>query len=212
MRTAKSRNKHVAKISCDKVVTALLKLLCVDADFLTTNTQARIPLWLNRRVLISPFSSKSAAQRNHYVSVKVECNSLTWQMSTLCGLPWTYIIKLCNLHALCDFYQAFKVCHRCNTKTVKRRHKSFSGGLGCPPPENVRVWRVRNPIFSTYHEICLRKIDLEPENGKQLQVTIIKLTESKENNSIHRLDVSGSTGPRGAAAPLGLPASYGSGK
>ena len=44
MRTAKSRNKHVAKISYDKVVTALLKLLCVDADFLTMNTQARIPL------------------------------------------------------------------------------------------------------------------------------------------------------------------------
>ena len=130
MRTAKSRNKHVAKISCDKVVTALLKLLCVDADFLTTNTQARIPLWLNHRVLISPFSSKSAAQRKHYVSVKVECNSLTWQMSTLCGLPWTYIIKLCNLHALCDFYQAFKVGHRCNTKTVKRRHKSFRGVWG----------------------------------------------------------------------------------
>ena len=32
MRTAKSRNKHVAKISCNKVVMALLKLLCVDAD------------------------------------------------------------------------------------------------------------------------------------------------------------------------------------
>ena len=28
------------------------------------------------------------------------------------------------------------------------------------------------------------------QNGKQLQVTIIKLTESKENNSIQRLDVS----------------------
>ena len=32
MRTAKSRNKHVAKISCNKVVMALLKLLCVDAS------------------------------------------------------------------------------------------------------------------------------------------------------------------------------------
>ena len=98
MRTAKSRNKHVAKISCNKVVMALLKLLCVDADL--DNTQARIPLWLYHRVLISPFSSKSA-QRKNYVSVKVEWVatvkfSLTWQMSTFCGLPWTYTIKLCS--------------------------------------------------------------------------------------------------------------------
>ena len=40
------------------------------------------------------------------------------------------------------------------------------------------------------------------EIGKQLQVTVIKVTESKENKSIHRLDVSGSTGPGGAAEIL----------
>ena len=34
-------------------------------------------------------------------------------------------------------------------------------------------------------------MDLEYENGKQLEVTIIKITESKENKSIHRLNVSG---------------------
>ena len=34
-------------------------------------------------------------------------------------------------------------------------------------------------------------------NGKQLQVTTIKITESKENKSIHRLDLSGSNGPGG---------------
>ena len=100
MRTAKSRNKHVAKISCNKVVMALLKLLCVDADLDNEYTQARIPLWLYHRVLISPFSSKSA-QRKNYVSVKVEWVatvkfSLTWQMSTFCGLPSTYTIKLCS--------------------------------------------------------------------------------------------------------------------
>ena len=39
------------------------------------------------------------------------------------------------------------------------------------------------------------------ENGKQLLVTTIKITESKENKSIHRLDLSFSTGPGGAAAP-----------
>ena len=60
-------------------------------------------------------------------------------------------------------------------------------------------------------KVCLRKIDLEYENGKQLQVTITKITESKENKSIQRLDVSGSTGPGGGAAlPCPL-ASYGSG-
>ena len=73
------------------------------------------------------------------------------------------------------------------------------------PPENFQVWRLRNAIFSTCHEICLRKIDLEPENGKQLQVTIIKITESKENNSIHRLDESGSTRPGGQLPPLAYP-------
>ena len=47
------------------------------------------------------------------------------------------------------------------------------------------------------------KNDLEYENGKQLQVTIIKITEitdSKEDNSIHRLDVSGSTGLGGVGS------------
>ena len=60
-------------------------------------------------------------------------------------------------------------------------------------------------MFSTCHEICLRKIDLEGENGKQLQITIIKITESKENKSIHRLDLSGSTGPgAGGSCPTAL--------
>ena len=54
-----------------------------------------------------------------------------------------------------------------------------------------------------------RNIDLEPENGKQLQVTIIKISESKESNSIHGLDVDRSTGPGGQLPPL-PPASYGS--
>ena len=65
---------------------------------------------------------------------------------------------------------------------------------------------LRNAIFSTCHGICLRKVDLEYENGKQLQVTIIKVTESKENRSIHRLDVSGSIGPGEQLPPLPPPA------
>ena len=39
--------------------------------------------------------------------------------------------------------------------------KSLVGGL--PPLENFQIWRLRNAIFSTCHEICLRKIDLEYE-------------------------------------------------
>ena len=59
------------------------------------------------------------------------------------------------------------------------------------------VWTLRNAIFSTCHEIWLRKIDLGYENGKQLQVTIIKITEPKEYKSIRRLDVSSLTGQGG---------------
>ena len=38
-----------------------------------------------------------------------------------------------------------------------------SGGL--LPEKNFQIWRLRNAIFSTCHEICLRKIDLEDENA-----------------------------------------------
>ena len=43
-----------------------------------------------------------------------------------------------------------------------------------------------------------------------MQVTTIKITESKDNKSIYRLDKFGSTVP-GGSFPF-LPASYGSGK
>ena len=85
-------------------------------------------------------------------------------------------------------------------------------GGGYPPPENFQIWRLVHAILSTCHEICLRKIDLEYENGKQLQVTLIKTTKSKENKSINRLDLSDSTGPGGQLPPLPPPppAKYGS--
>ena len=57
-------------------------------------------------------------------------------------------------------------------------------------------------LFSILHGICLRKIDLEYENSKQLQVTIIIITKSKENKSIHRLNVSGSGGAAAPPPPL----------
>ena len=48
--------------------------------------------------------------------------------------------------------------------------------------------------------------------NKLLQVTIIKITESKDNKSIQRLDVSGLTGPGGwgggGSCPPCPPASY----
>ena len=50
--------------------------------------------------------------------------------------------------------------------------------------------------------MCLRKIDLECENGKQLQVTIIKITDSKENKSIQKLDVFVAQQVRGGSCPL----------
>ena len=62
--------------------------------------------------------------------------------------------------------------------------------------------RLVHTILSTCHEICLRKIDLEYENGKLLQVTLIKTTTSKENKSINRLDLSDSTGRGGQLPPL----------
>ena len=41
------------------------------------------------------------------------------------------------------------------------------GVWGDPPPENVQVWRLRNAILSTCHEICLQNINLEYKNGRQ---------------------------------------------
>ena len=68
------------------------------------------------------------------------------------------------------------------------------------------VWGSSETLFSALVMGCLWKVNLEYENGKQLQVTIIKVTESKENKSIHRLDVSGSIGPGGGSClPLTPP-------
>ena len=75
---------------------------------------------------------------------------------------------------------------------------------GYPPAENFKSGGFETLFSAACDEICFRKIDLQYENGKQLQVTSIKITESKENKSIHGLDVSGPTGlgRGGAAAPL----------
>ena len=49
------------------------------------------------------------------------------------------------------------------------------------------------------------KLTLKMKMANILQVTIIKITDSKINKSIHRLDVSGSTGPVGGGGGGGGP-------
>ena len=66
-----------------------------------------------------------------------------------------------------------------------RKARALLGGGGVweyPPSEHFQIWRLRNAIFSSCHEIRLRKIDLEYENGKQLQVTTL-LSLKKTNPS-----------------------------
>ena len=77
-----------------------------------------------------------------------------------------------------------------------QKQEPCRGVWGYPPPKSFQIWRLRNAIISTCHETCPQY-----ENGKQMQVTVIKITVSEENNAIHRLDVSGSTGPGEAANP-----------
>ena len=88
-------------------------------------------------------------------------------------------------------------------------------GYGGIVPQKIFKFGGSETFFSVLVMRYVRKIDLGYENGKQFfQVTITKITESKENKSIHRLDVSGSTGPRGELPPPPPPcplASYGSG-
>ena len=70
---------------------------------------------------------------------------------------------------------------------------SLVGGSGgrVSSPRKIFKFGGSEMLFSALVMRCLRKIDLEDENGKQLQITIIKITESKENKSIHRLDLPG---------------------
>ena len=63
---------------------------------------------------------------------------------------------------------------------------NFVGGSGGILPQKIFKFGGSEALFSALVMKCVRKIDLEYENGKQLQVTIIK-----------RLNVSGSTGALG---------------
>ena len=56
---------------------------------------------------------------------------------------------------------------------------NFVGGSGGTLPQNIFKFGGSETLFSALVMKCVRKLDLEYENGKQLQVTIIKITESK---------------------------------
>ena len=94
--------------------------------------------------------------------------------------------------------------HRTISKTSSRcllliGHKKCFVSL-CPVGEQFIL---PQKIFNFVHSKTLFSalvMRYGSENGKQMQVTIIKITESKENKSIHRLAVSGSTGPGGEGA------------
>ena len=88
---------------------------------------------------------------------------------------------------------------------------SLVGGLS---PQKIFKFGCSEMLFSALvmRYVSEKSASNADENGKQLlQVTTIKITEFKENKSIHRLDLSGSTGPGGQLPPTPLtPASYGS--
>ena len=56
---------------------------------------------------------------------------------------------------------------------------SLVGGSGGMLPKKIFKFGDFEMLFSAL-ELCLRKIDQEDENGKQLQITVIKITESKK--------------------------------
>ena len=90
-----------------------------------------------------------------------------------------------------------------------RRQEPFTGAWGYPPPDNFQVWRLRNAISA----LVMRYVSEKMANSCKSRL-IIKITESNENKSTQRLDVSGLTGPgeRGPLPPCPPPpASYGSG-
>ena len=83
----------------------------------------------------------------------------------------------------------------------------------CPKKfELPKIWGGCSPLAppGPYAYVCLQR-DFEYENGKQLQVTIIKITESKETNPYPQTWIVWLNRFMGAAAPLApSPTSYGS--
>ena len=80
------------------------------------------------------------------------------------------------------------LCKLDGTLQIVHIHANFNRGFLLP-----LVYYLHTPWTNQF---------LGYENGKQFQVTTIKITESKENKSIRRLDLSGSTGPGGSCITL----------
>ena len=79
--------------------------------------------------------------------------------------------------------------------------KSLVGGCGGILLQKISKFGGSETLFSALvMGYVSEKSTSNHENGKQLRVTIIKITESKENKSIHRLAVSGSTGRGGGGS------------
>ena len=87
-----------------------------------------------------------------------------------------------------------------------RRYEPSRGVWGYSRPESFQIWRLRNSFFSTFHEICLRKNRPQIWKWQTILSHYNQNNWIKENKSIRRLHVSGSTGPGGGGScPLADP-------
>ena len=77
---------------------------------------------------------------------------------------------------------------------------SLVGGSGGILPQKIFQFGGSETLFLALVTRYVSEKSTSNINDKQLQVTIIIITEPKENKSINRLDLPGSTGPGGVAA------------
>ena len=74
---------------------------------------------------------------------------------------------------------------------------SLVGGSGGILPQKIFQFGGSETLFLALVTRYVSEKSTSNINDKQLQVTIIIITEPKENKSINRLDLPGSTGPVG---------------
>ena len=78
---------------------------------------------------------------------------------------------------------------------------SLVGGSGGILPQKIFQFEGSETLFLALVTRYVSEKSTSNINDKQLQVTIIIITEPKENKSINILYLPGSTGPGGVAAP-----------
>ena len=78
---------------------------------------------------------------------------------------------------------------------------SLVGGSGGILPQKIFQFGGSETLFLALVTRYVSEKSTSNINDKQLQVTIIIITEPKENKSINRLDLPGSTGPGGGSCP-----------